>query len=81
MKKRQWMALGCSMALSAVLLAGCGSNQNSVNYAQLEEIEDDGEGSSEENTTKIVRVTALNGDQITADVGELTENQKGEKPD
>ena len=83
MKKRQFMALGCTLVLSAALLAECGGNQNSENIAQLEEIEetDDAvQNASEETTTAVVQVTAVDGNQITADVGELTQAQMGEKP-
>lgn len=66
---KKWMAASLAMTLTISLLTGCGNNKESA---------------ESRDTTKVVQVSKIDGNTITADVGELSASQQempqGENP-
>lgn len=90
MRKRRWMILGCAAVLA--MASGCGSSQTAATTAAVQESSAAQSGGEEqtEGESVTVKVTAVDGNTVTAEVGELQEmgagggqpgGEKGERPE
>lgn len=62
---KKWIAAGLAMTMTISLLTGCGNNTNKTESSD---------------TTKVVQVTKVDGNTITADVGELSTGKQEMPP-
>lgn len=73
MKWKKIVALGCVIAMRTASVTGCGTTKEENTTT---------EQSEKEESTVTVKVTAVDGDTITASVGEITQQEapSGEAP-
>ncbi|MDE6435389.1 MAG: hypothetical protein K2L07_14305 [Lachnospiraceae bacterium] len=77
MRRNKLFVYAGTFVLAAALLTGCGDSQAETGTESqvAKELSDSGQKTED---TQIVKVTALDGNTVTADIGELSENQGGQ---
>ncbi len=78
MRRNKLFVYAGTFVLAAALLAGCGNNSAETESQVTKALSDSGEQAE---SSQIVKVTAVDGNTVTADVGELEEGKMPEKPD
>jgi hypothetical protein len=82
MKLKKVLALGCTTLVLVSLVSGCAGNKADQTEVVLEEIDETDE---DQETGTILQVTAVDGNTITGEIGELAgggaPGEMGEKPD